>query len=140
MIVLDTSVTSELMKPLPASAVTQWVRGRSASELYTTSITLAEIGYGIQRLPDGRRKDLLQAASEEVFSAFAEHVLAFDVTAATQYGEIVSSRDGAGAPILGFDAQIACICRAHEAALATRNVDDFKDTGIVVIDPWQERS
>ncbi len=136
MIVVDTNVTSELMKPAPSPVVTRWVRSRSATELYTTSITLAEIGYGIQRLPDGRRKDLLQAAAEEVFSAFAEHVLAFDASAAKQYGPIVSRRDRAGAPIEGFDAQIASICSARGAVLATCNVKDFEDTGIVVIDPW----
>ncbi len=136
MIVVDTNVTSELMRPLPSPAVTAWVRARSATELYTTSITLAEVRYGIERLPDGRRRDLLRATAKDVFSAFADHVLVFDATAAVEYAEIVSSRDRAGAPIDGFDAQIAAICRAHGATLATRNVKDFHDTGIDVTDPW----
>ena len=140
MIVVDTNVTSELMKPAPSPVVVGWVRGHNTTELYTTSITLAEISYGIQRLPDGRRKDLLEAAAEEVFSAFAEQILAFDTAAAKQYGPIVSYREGAGAPIEGFDAQIASICRAHGAALATRNVKDFRDTGIAVVNPWRDRS
>jgi predicted nucleic acid-binding protein len=139
-IVLDTNVTSELMKPAPSATVAGWVRGHSATELYTTSITLAEIDYGIQRLPDGHRKDLLQATADEVFSAFTEHVLAFDAAAAEQYGQIVSHRDRVGAPIEGFDAQIASICKAHEATLATRNVKDFQQTGIIVVDPWRDRS
>jgi toxin FitB len=139
MIVLDTNVTSELMKPLPSADVARWVRARSAAELYTTSITLAEIGYGIQRLRDGRRKDLLRAAANEVFSAFADHVLAFDVAAAVHYGHIVSHRDSIGTPIDGFDAQIASICQAHDAALATRNLKDFQDTGIAVVDPWHDQ-
>ncbi len=137
MIVVDTNVTSELMRPVPSPAVTAWVRARSATELYTTSITLAEVRYGIERLSDGRRKDLLRAMAEDVFSAFANHVLAFDATAAVDYARIVSSRDRAGAPIDGFDAQIAAICRVHGATLATRNVKDFHDTGIDVTDPWQ---
>lgn len=82
----------------------------------------AEVRYGIERLADGRRKDLLRSAAEDVFSAFADHILAFDATAAVDYAAIVSARDRTGAPIDGFDAQIAAICRAHGATLATRNI------------------
>jgi predicted nucleic acid-binding protein len=135
-IVLDTNVTSELMKPAPSPKVTRWVRGHDVDELFTTSITLAEIDYGIHRLPTGRRKSSLRAASDDVFSMFAEQVLSFDAAAAQHYGQIVCDRDAAGIPIDGFDAQIASICRAHGAALATRNVKDFQDTGIIVVDPW----
>ena len=130
MIVLDTNVTSELMRPAPLLVVTAWVRARNARELYTTSITMAEIRYGIERPPDGRRKDLLRITAEDVFSAFAEAVLPFDAAAAAEYAGIVSRRDRTGAPIDGFDAQIAAICRTHGAALATRNVKDFDATGI----------
>ncbi len=130
MIVLDTNVTSELMRPAPLLVVTAWVRARNARELYTTSITMAEIRYGIERLPDGRRKDLLRITAEDVFSAFAEAVLPFDAAAAAEYAGIVSRRDRTGAPIDGFDAQIAAICRTHGAALATHNVKDFDATGI----------
>ena len=136
MIVVDTNVVSELMRPSPSAVVVDWVR-RSEQALYTTSITLAEIGYGIERLADGRRKQLLRSTAEEVFADFAERVLAFDAEAALVYAMIVSGRDRAGLPIDGFDAQIAAICRTHRAALATRNAKDFQDTGIDVIDPWQ---
>jgi predicted nucleic acid-binding protein len=136
MIVVDTNVVSELMRPSPSAVVVDWVR-RSEQALYTTSITLAEIGYGIERLGDGRRKQLLRSTAEEVFADFAERVLAFDAEAALVYAMIVSGRDRAGLPIDGFDAQIAAICRTHRAALATRNAKDFQDTGIDVIDPWQ---
>ncbi len=139
-IILDTNITSELMKAAPSVTVAGWVRGRSATELYTTAITLAEINYGIRRLPHGHRKELLQVAADEVFSAFAERVLAFDAAAAKHYGQIVSHCDGIGAPIGGFDAQIAAICRAHDSALATRNVKDFQHTGIIVVDPWRDQS
>jgi len=101
MIVVDTNVTSELMRRSPSPALTTWVRARSAPELYTTSITLAEVRYGIERLPDGHRKDLLRTTADEVFSAFADHVLAFDATAAVDYAGIVSSRERAGTPIDG---------------------------------------
>lgn len=136
MIVLDTNVTSELMRPSPSSSVVAWVRAHDPAELYTTSITFAEIGFGIERLPGGRRKDVLRASAYEVFAAYGEHVLAFDVPAAAQYPGIVADRERAGAPISGFDAQIASICRAHGAALATRNGRDFRHTGLAVIDPW----
>ncbi len=136
MIVVDTNVVSELMRPSPSAVVVGWVRGIER-ELYTTSITLAEIRYGIERLDDGRRKELLRSTAEEVFADFAERVLSFDVEAAVAYATVVSDRDRAGLPIDGFDAQIVSICRAHRAALATRNIKDFQDTGIDVIDPWQ---
>ncbi len=139
MIVVDTNVTSELMRRSPSPTVTTWVRAWSAPELYTTAITLAEVRYGIERLPDGRRKELLRSTADEVFSAFADQVLAFDATAAVNYAGIVSSRDDTGSPIDGFDAQIAAICRAHGATLATRNIKDFHDTGIKVTNPWDDR-
>ncbi len=136
MIVVDTNVTSELMRPSPSAAVAGWVRARRPAELYTTSITLAEVLYGIERLPDGRRKELLKATAHDVFAAFADQLLAFDVAAASEYAELVSTRERSGAPIDGFDAQIAAICRAHGATLATRNVRDFEGTGVETIDPW----
>ncbi|MGH4019900.1 MAG: PIN domain-containing protein, partial [Pseudonocardiaceae bacterium] len=92
MIIVDTNVVSELMRPSPSPAVTDWVRTRGASELYTTSITFAEIRYGIERLPDGHRKELLRTTADDVFAAFEEHVLPFDAKAAVQYATIVTHR------------------------------------------------
>ena len=140
MIVIDTNVASELMRPSPAVAVQDWVRSRDARQLYTTAITVAEIRYGIERLPEGRRKEDLRAAAAEIFETFAEQVLPFDATAAEQYALVVSQRDRLGLPIGGFDAQIAAICRAHGAALATRNLADFDKTGVEVINPWHAES
>jgi toxin FitB len=110
------------MRSGPSSVVVEWVRSRPASELYTTSITVAEVRYGIERLPEGSRKQLLRAVAGEVFAAFEDQVLPFDAEAATQYATVVSECDRAGLPIDGFDAQIAAICRRHRAALATRNL------------------
>jgi predicted nucleic acid-binding protein len=137
-IVVDTTVISELMRPSPAPSVVNWVRAHSQRDLYTTSVTLAEIRYGIERLDVGRRKELFKSTSEEVFAAFDEYVLPFDRAAAIQYATIVSGRERAALPIDGFDAQIAAICSTHKATLATRNVKDFTDTGIEITDPWQE--
>jgi hypothetical protein len=138
-IILDTNVVSELMRPEPAPGVASWVRDRDRRELRTTAITLAEIRYGIARLPDGRRKQVLLAAADEIFSAFSDQVLPVDAVAAEQYAVIASSRERAGKPIAGFDALIAAVCRSQGAALATRNVSDFDGAGIEVIDPWLQR-
>jgi predicted nucleic acid-binding protein len=88
--------------------------------------------------PEGARKALLRATAAQVFSAFAENVLPFDADAASLYGAIVGARERDGAPIDGFDAQIAAICRHHSASLATRHVKDFEGTGVHVVDPWRE--
>jgi predicted nucleic acid-binding protein len=139
MIVADTNVVSELMRPSPSPALRAWVSRQSAGDLYTTAITVAEIRYGLERLPGGRRKDRLQAAADGVFATLSEFVLPFDAGAAVHYARIARHRDDAGLPIGGFDAQIAAICRARGAALATRNIKDFVETGVEVIDPWRSR-
>ena len=136
MIVLDTDVVSELMRPAPSLVVVGWVRGHEAHELQTTAITLAEIGYGIKRLRDGQRRDRLQAAAAELFARFADQVLPFDAPAAEQYALVVAGRDGSGHPIDGLDAQIAAICVAQGSMLATRNAKDFEGTGVTLTDPW----
>jgi hypothetical protein len=137
MIVVDTNVVSELMKSSPSPVVRDWLLGQRPVELFTTAITVAEILYGIERLPDGQRKDALQTAATDVFTSFDDHVLPFDHDAAAAYAPLVHRRDQRGLPIDGFDAQIAAICNTHNATLATRNVKDFEHTGITVLDPWK---
>jgi len=137
MIVVDTNVASELMRPSASEVVLDWVRRQSGRDLYTSAINVAEILYGIKRLPDGRKKKLLESAVVEVFGIFAEQILPFDAAAAEQYAIVVRRREVLGLPVDGFDAQIAAICRARGAALATRNVSDFQQTGVDVINPWQ---
>ena len=136
MIVLDTDVVSELMKDSLSLEVEAWVRAREPDELFTTSVTLAEVLYGIERLPNGRRKDQLSARASYVFETFRSQVLPFDAGAAEFYPSIVDGRDRQGRPIDGFDAQIASICRSRDATLATRNTKDFAHTGVDLIDPW----
>jgi toxin FitB len=135
-IILDTNVVSELMRPEPASQVADWVRSRDRRELRTTSITLAEIRYGIARLPGGRRKQVLLDTADDVFRAFCDQVLPVDEAAAEQYTVVASTCERAGKPIPGFDALIAAVCRSRGAALATRNLPHFDAAGIEVIDPW----
>jgi len=136
MIILDTNVVSELMRPDPASQVADWVRRRDRRELRMTSITLAEIHFGIARLPAGRRKQALLDTANDTFRAFDEQILPVDAAAAEQYAIIASVCERAGKPLAGFDALIAAVCRSRNAALATRNVPDFDGTGVEVINPW----
>jgi predicted nucleic acid-binding protein len=138
MIVLDTNVVSELMRAAPAPVVLTWLQQTSSTGLYTTAVTVAEIRYGITRLPEGRRRQTLHQAANEIFAAFPRQVLPFDLAAATAYAEVVADRERDGNPISGFDAQIAAICRSQAATLATRNTKDFADTGIAILDPWQK--
>jgi toxin FitB len=137
MIVLDTNVVSELMRPAPAPAVRSWLQGHPDKDLFTTAITVAEIRYGIARLPHGRRRDILYQAASEIFAAFPDQVLPFDLPAASAYADLVAHCESLGSPIDGFDGQIAAICRTHAATLATRNIKDFTNTGVAVVDPWQ---
>lgn len=135
-VILDTNVISELMRTSPDARVQAWVRHVPPALIFTTSVTLAEVRFGIARLPAGRRRGLLGEAADDVFGAFTDHVLPFDATAASQYAAVVVERERMGAPISGFDAQIAAICRCHGAALVTRNTDDFMQLGLNLIDPW----
>src|SRR5262249_61121187 len=118
MIVADTNVVSELMRPAPSPALRTWLSGQAAGDLYTTAITVAEIRYGLERLPGGRRKERLRAAADDVFAALSEFVLPFDAGAAVHYARIVRHRDEAGLPVGPFDAQIAAQCRPPGPACA----------------------
>lgn len=136
MIVVDTNVLSELMRPQPDATVLAWMDRVPGREFFSTAITVAEIQYGLARLPDGRRRDSLTAAAAAVFASFEDRILAFDTIAAGHYGPLVADRVSAGRPIAMADAQIAAICVAHGADLATRDGGGFEGTGVVVHDPW----
>lgn len=138
MIVLDTNVLSELMRSQPAAAVFAWVAAPPRATLCTTSVSKAEILYGIAALPEGRRRQTLAAAAEAMFAEdFAGRVLPFDEAAAAHYAEIVAARRRGGRPIEAFDAQIAATARAAGAGLATRDVGDFADCGLTLVNPWE---
>jgi predicted nucleic acid-binding protein len=136
-IVLDTNVLSELMKPRPAESVLRWIAAQPATSLYTTSITQAEILHGIMLLPSGKRRSAFEAAAEAMFKEdFAGRVLPFGSDAAHPYARIAAQRRRAGRPISHFDAQIAAIAHSTGASIATRNAPDFDGCGVKVIDPW----
>jgi toxin FitB len=137
MIVLDTNVVSEVMGRRPAARVLEWLNAQDQRQLAITAVTAAELLYGIARLDDGVRKvQLAGEARGVVREDFSGRVLPFDAEAAEHYADLVAGRERRGRPIDIADAQIAAICRRHDAALATRNVRDFEHTGIEVLDPW----
>lgn len=137
MIVLDTNVVSELMRPHPAPAVRSWFRSVPAAEQFLTAVMVAELGYGVARLPAGhRRDDLARRLDRLVNDLFARRVLPFDEAAGRRYGPAVVIRERAGRPIGTADAQIAAVALDHGAALATRNTRDFEGLGLTLIDPW----
>lgn len=138
MIVLDTNVLSELMRPAPSEAVLRWFAGHPAATLFTTMITQAEIPFGLALLPEGRRRsDLLMAAEQMFAEDFAGRVLPFDSMAAKAFAPIAAGRRQQGRPTGAFDAQIAAIAAFRGASLATRNVADFLDCGVPIINPWE---
>ena len=137
MIIVDTNVISELMRPAPEPHVLSWIGAQDIAELHVTAIALAEIAYGVERLPGGRREALIRSTAQEAIAAFRGRVMPFDEVAAPHYARIVSERERAGRPMEAFDGQVAAICAAREAPLATRNAKDFEGTGLTVINPWQ---
>jgi len=137
MIVLDTNVVSELMRPMPSDQVVGWTRSQTAGELFTTAITAAEIFYGIERLPAGKRRASLEAAAEGIFKdRFVDRVVGFDSYAARVFATIAARRRALGKPISQSDAQIAAIVQLCGAALATRDIADFENCDIKLINPW----
>lgn len=136
-LVLDTNVLSELMRPRPASSVLLWMNAQSSDEIFTTAVSEAELLVGIALLPAGRRRDDLRAAATRVFARFApSQILAFDSASAAQFARLFAARRGAGRPLQPMDAQIAGIVAANNATLVTRDVADFAECGFSVLDPW----
>ena len=134
MILLDTNVISELVRPSPAPAVLAYVRALVPETAFTAAICEAEICYGVLRLR--RREDLASRIATLFSSGFNNQVLPFDSLCASHYGAIRSAREAAGRPITVEDAMIAATARAHGATVATRNVDDFQGCGTEIVDPW----
>ncbi|MYB35593.1 MAG: type II toxin-antitoxin system VapC family toxin [Gammaproteobacteria bacterium] len=137
MLVLDTNVVSELMRPRPVSAVLDWFAGHDIRKMYLTAISEAELHYGVATTPTGKRKTILKnAMAYWLDHGFGERILPFDSAAARAYGEIAAECRRSGRPISKFDCQIEAICQARNAVLVTRNVRDFQYAGIGVADPW----
>jgi toxin FitB len=137
MIILDTNMLSELMRPGPAPQVMAWFSRQTATELFTTAITEGEILLGIEVLPKGKRREALLGTAETMFGRdLGGRIIGFDSEAARAYAKIVAHRRSLGRPISHADAQIAAIVQLRDAKLATRNVPDFSDCGIQLLNPW----
>lgn len=137
MILLDTNVISELMRPEPAQAVLDWFGQHDAAELFISAVTEAELRAGVAYLPEGQRRDRLQLAIDAMIDQdFQGRVLPFDTITARPYAEIAAQRRAAGRPIAEADCQIAATARAADASVATRNGKDFEGCGIRLINPW----
>lgn len=137
MVVVDTNVVSEMMRVEAAPRVLDWFAATGTDQVFLTTVTMAEIEYGIEMLPDGRRKSGLRSQAESAFDTFADRLLAFDALAAKQYSHVMTSRQRRGRPIAVLDAQIAAVCLSRGAILATRNVRDFAGVGIELVNPWE---
>ncbi|MBZ9853816.1 type II toxin-antitoxin system VapC family toxin [Mesorhizobium sp. CA13] len=138
MFVLDTNVVSETFKPLPDAGVAAWMDSPSAIRSYITAMTKAELLLGLAYMPDGKRKAALGSVIGAFFTTWLKTpVLAFGDREAEAYAEIVSRRRFLGRPIREFDAQIASVARSRGFAVVTRNVADFADCGVNIVNPWE---
>ena len=140
MTILDTNVLSETMAPAPSEAVLGWISNRRGADgIFITTITVAEILYGIEILASGKRRDKLSAQAQGMFTEdFIGHILSFDEPGARAFSQIAAERRALGRLIAEMDAQIAAIARANGALLATRNSADFEDCGIRLVNPWRD--
>jgi hypothetical protein len=136
MILLDTNVVSETMRPDPSSDVRVWLDAQSSEDLFLCVPVLAELHYGVEGLPTGARRRRLERAIQLIEEAFAERILPLDHAAAREYGRIVAQRDRIGRATGTMDGLIAAIAKVHGATIATRDVHGFGDVGLDVIDPF----
>jgi len=137
MIVLDTNIISEMMKPAPHPAVHIWLNDQVEETLYLSSITLAELWFGIGVLPAGKRKDLLAQALDAVTGLFKDRILAFDSDAARHYAALAVKARAAGRGFPTPDGYIAAIAVARGYIVASRDTSPYVAAGVTVINPWE---
>ena len=139
MIILDTNVVSEIIKPICDQNVARWFRSQTPTALFVSTITEAELLFGVECLPHGRRRDDLRVLIEKILrERFAGKVLGFDSPAAHNYARIAAAKRAAGRPIGYADCLIAGIARSRGASVATRDATGFEGCGIQVVNPWRE--
>lgn len=138
MIILDTNVISELLRPAPEPEVELWLSARDGLSIWLTSISEAELRYGLAIMKDGKRRAALLDAVDRILRVdFAGRILPFDSDAALAYAAIAAARRASGRPIAQADCQIAAIAQTRGATVATRNMPDFEGCGIDLINPWK---
>lgn len=140
MIVLDTNVLSEAMRPSPDTSVIAWLSGPESRDAHITAITVGEILSGVGMLQAGRRREQLRQIVERQLDDLSDRILAYDARAARIFASLRADRRDAGRPLSVEDGMIAAICARENAPLATRNVRDFADLGVALIDPWRQPS
>jgi hypothetical protein len=140
MILLDTNVVSEAIKPEPHPSVLVWLDAQAAETLFLSSVTIAELMFGIGALPKGRRKERLSAALEGAMELFGPRILPFDTEAARRYADLGVKARVAGKGFPTADGYIAAIAAAHGFAVASRDTSAFNAAGLTVIDPWSVTS
>ena len=139
MIILDTDVLSALMREEPDKAVAAWLNDQSRISIWTTSITVVELQFGLQIMPSGRKRSQLMEALEILLAdKIAERIAPFDAVAAQRAADLMASRYRRGRPKELRDTMIAGIALAHNATLATRNTPHFQDLSVPVINPWSQ--
>ena len=139
MIILDTNVISEIMKPHPDPTLLAWLEAQDPSQLATTTVCVAEITYGLARLEPGQRRSRLEPRFGQLLAeGLAGRIFGFDLSAAADYGPFVANRQRVGRPIEGFDGLICAIALANNAQIATRNSTDFAHSGVTIFNPWTD--
>lgn len=136
MILLDTNVVSEAMKPEPHRAVRDWLDAQAAETLFLSSVTIAELMFGIGALPKGKRKNNLAAALDGVLEFFRPRILSFDIEAARRYADLAVKARATGRGFPTPDGYIAAIAAAQGFAVASRDTSAFAAAGLSTIDPW----
>ncbi len=136
MILLDTNVISEAMKPEPQPAIRDWLDQQAVETLFLASVTIAELMFGIGALPKGKRKDKLTATLDGVLELFDDRIMPFDTNAARRYGDLAVKARAAGKGFPTPDGYIAAIAASHDFVVATRDTSPFTAAGLTVIDPW----
>lgn len=139
MIVLDTNVVSEPMRPAPDPHVLTWLNSQPAESLYLTSVSLAELLVGIGVIPVGRRRESLARSLDHLLDLFADRVLPFDQAAAGRYADMAVRARAVGQPLPPSDGYVAATAASHGFLVATRNARHFAHTGVEIINPWTAR-
>jgi predicted nucleic acid-binding protein len=139
MFILDTNVISELMRAEPDAHVVRWASSVEAEDFATTAICEAEVLYGLALMPEGRRRTELQRGARVIFDQkLGRRVFPFDSEAAETYARLRAQRTAMGRPMREADAQIAAICAVQACILATRDIADFDNVGLELINPWTD--
>ncbi len=136
---LDTNVISELVKPLPHENVWEWVNALPDEQLFISSITIGELQRGIELLPPSkRRSDYEHWLQEQILTQYADRIIAVDTMVMLQWGTLMAQTAAIGRSLPVFDSLLAATALTHNMHLVTRNAQDFADTGVQVVNPWQD--